>query len=194
MQARAYKYTRSLIPLSLVLTLPPFPSPPSFTPPPRQGLQEENRLLAEKVDLEVRQRDAALEPGSAEAVRVSEGLVLVKRKQGQLAASVLDALRLGLQNKFNEEEDRCGPWSFVTPSLSLFAFSFSFARSYPVFYSSFLLSLNTTPSRIPLTMPPPCPHHTPIAHAPPGTCPCTPSPGTAPTFPWSASTKSRPSS
>ena len=75
------------------------------------------------MDLEVQQRDPALQAGSDKALRVSEGLVLVKRKQGQLAASVLDALRLGLQNKFNEEEDRwvcpCSPsLPFQSPLLS----------------------------------------------------------------------------
>lgn len=71
-----------------------------------QGLLAENRLLAEKVNLEFRQRSGKLEPGSTEAVQVSEQLVLVRRKQTQLANSVLDTLKLGLQNKFNEEEDR----------------------------------------------------------------------------------------
>lgn len=71
-----------------------------------QGLLAENRLLAEKVDLESRQRSGELESGSIEAVQVGEQLVLLRRKQTQLASNVLDTLKLGLQNKFNDEEER----------------------------------------------------------------------------------------
>ena len=85
-----------------------------------QGLLAENRLLAEKVSLEFKQRSGQLESGSVEAVQVGEQLVLVRRKMTQLANSVLDTLKLGIQNKFNEEEDLYLPlYSFPGDDVSL---------------------------------------------------------------------------
>ena len=70
------------------------------------GLNADNHLAKERVALDVAQLSGELEKGSDVALRTAEGLVAMKLKQTQLNSNVLDTLKLGLQAKLNEEDDR----------------------------------------------------------------------------------------
>ncbi len=70
------------------------------------GLNADNHLAKERVALDVAQLSGELEKGSDLALRTAEGLMAIKLKQTQLNSNVLDTLKLGLQAKLNEEDDR----------------------------------------------------------------------------------------
>ena len=70
------------------------------------GLNADNHLAKERVALDVLQLSGDLEQGSEVALRTAEGLMSIKLKQTQLNTNVLDTLKLGLQAKLTEEDDR----------------------------------------------------------------------------------------
>ena len=80
-----------------------------------QGILADSHLAAERVYLDVLQLSDELVSGSEEALRTSEQLVELKRKQTQLNSSVIDTIKVGLQNKFNEE-DTLNQVMFIFPS------------------------------------------------------------------------------
>lgn len=67
------------------------------------GIMADCQYIGEKTGLEMRSQRVV--PGTEEAVLISEQLLLIKRKQNQLADSVLDTIKQGLQTKLNAEED-----------------------------------------------------------------------------------------
>ncbi len=69
------------------------------------GILADSHLAAERVHLDVLQLMDELVPGSEEALRTSEQLVELKRKQTQLNSNVIDTIKVGLQNKFNDEDE-----------------------------------------------------------------------------------------
>ena len=71
-----------------------------------QGILADSHLNAEKVHLDVASMTDAYAIGSDEALRCSEALVTIKRKLTQLNSNVVDAIKVGLQGKFAEEDDR----------------------------------------------------------------------------------------
>jgi hypothetical protein len=80
----------------------------------------DSHYAGEKVALDIRALEVA--PGTDEALRVSEQLLLIKRRQNQLRESVLDTLKQGLQVKFDEEDQvNTASYSFPTddPSFTI---------------------------------------------------------------------------
>ncbi len=71
-----------------------------------QGLRADSHLIAEKLHLDVLSMNDVFPPGSDEALRTSEALLVLKRKITQLNASVIDTIKVALQEKFNDEDDR----------------------------------------------------------------------------------------
>jgi hypothetical protein len=67
------------------------------------GIMADCQYIGEKTGLEMKSQRVV--PGTEEAVLISEQLLLIKRKQNQLADSVLDTIKQGLQTKLNAEED-----------------------------------------------------------------------------------------
>ena len=73
----------------------------------------DSHYAGEKVALDIRALEVI--PGTDEALRVSEQLLLIKRRQNQLRESVLDTLKQGLQVKFDEEDQvNIASYSFPT--------------------------------------------------------------------------------
>ncbi len=71
-----------------------------------QGILADSHLSAERVQLQVEQLCEVHALGSDEALRCSEALLTIKRKLTQLNNNVIDAIKVGLQAKFNDEDDK----------------------------------------------------------------------------------------
>jgi len=79
-----------------------------------QGILADSHLSAERVHLQVEQLCEIHPLGSDEALRCSEALLTLKRKLTQLNDNVIDTIKVALQAKFNDEDDK-NATQFVFP-------------------------------------------------------------------------------